>query len=229
MDKNIIKEIMLKAIAEPRPNAIVPFCRPVWNQPFFFQLDCAKAITISYAPTDKGARTNYADIYNRYRENKESLSAEDIYNILYDFKKERYWRNKYDRIFASLGIACKEIAHMDMSSFPYDKDIYRKQFIAIDNTYRYTLQTISLLSDQLQYILVDGKDNKKIIDDYFAKDYVWVKQTKLVVNNSNRKSDLIVYRHKTKNIKLIYFGTFLYGATCVSDRCIDELIRFVND
>ena len=41
MDKNVIKELMMKAIEEPRPKEVVPYCSPIWNQPFFYQIDKA--------------------------------------------------------------------------------------------------------------------------------------------------------------------------------------------
>lgn len=113
-----LKELMVKAIKEERPIEIRHLCREVWNQPFFFKIDKAKVITISYAPTDKGAATNYLSIYDKYKKDKSTLSPEQIYDLLNNFKKEIYWRKKYDRIFTSLGILEDEIAHIDMSCFP---------------------------------------------------------------------------------------------------------------
>lgn len=230
MDKNVIKELMMKAIEEPRPKEVVPYCSPIWNQPFFYQIDKAKALTISYAPTDRGARLNYPYKYRRFIEDNNYMTTEEIYDLLYSFEKESKWRNIFDKIFTSIGIWNYEIAHMDMSSFAYTKDIYRKQFMdnGVDRSYRYPLQAVDLLSDQLQYILIDGKDNRKILDRYFIKDYDLINSTSLVVNRSGKKADLLVYRHKSKKIKLIYFGTFLYGLACVSKECVEGIIDFIK-
>ncbi len=117
-----------------------------------------------------------------------------------------------------------------MSCFAYDKDKDRQAYVAngIDSSYKFPLAVLSILSDNLEYILIDGKDNAKMIDEYFIKDYRLIAETKIVVNSSNRLSDLKVYQHISKKTKLIYFGTFLYGATCVSEKCIDEIISFLE-
>ena len=101
---NELKTLLMRLIELERPEKIKEFCLPIWNQPFFFNIDKAKAITISYSPTDKGARVNYAETYEKYKQNNSILSTEDIFNILYNFKKERYWRKNFDVIFNSLNI-----------------------------------------------------------------------------------------------------------------------------
>lgn len=223
-----IKKLMINAIKEERPDAIKKVCREVWNQPFFFKIDKAKCLTLSYAPTDKGAATNYFNIYEKYKQNNDFLTAEQIYDLLYNFKKEVYWRSKFDRIFSQLGIDEKEIAHLDMSSFPYDKDIYRVQYSYLDKTYKYPIAVIDLLNDQLEYILIDGKDNKEVINKFFVDDYTLYRSTKLEVNRSGRMSELSIYKHRERKTVLIYFGTFLYGATCVSLKCVDEIAAFIR-
>lgn len=225
--KNEIKELMIKAIKEERPVEIQHVCRKIWNQPFFFKIDKAKCITISYAPTDKGATKNYANIYEKYKHNKNSVTVEQIFHILYHFKKEVYWRKNYDIIFSTLNVKDDEIAHLDMSCFPYDKDKYRIQFSHLDITYQYPLNAINLIDNQLRYIFIDGKDNKEVITKFFLNDYVFLKSTKLQVNSSGRLSELTLYKHINKEILLIYFGTFLYGATCVSRKCVEEIASFI--
>ncbi len=226
--KNELYDLMIKAIKEERHPLIKADCREIWNQPFFYRIDKAKVITLSYAPTDKGAQKNYTSIYEKYKKDKNSLTAEEIYEILYNFQKEVYWRKWYDKIFTSLGIKEIEIAHLDMSSFPYDKDAYRKKHSSLDKSYVYTLQAVDLLLNQLEYILIDGKDNKEMFNTYFSKDYYLIKKEMLRVNNSGRLSELSIYNHKEKDVKLIYFGTFLYGATCVSEKCVNEIVEHIK-
>ncbi len=225
-----IKQIMIEAIETTRPSEIAEKCRPIWNQPFFYKIDKANAITFSYAPTDKGARKNYGDLYNKYQSNNLTLTSNQIYDLLYNFEKENYWRKNYDRILTALNVDLTKIAHVDMSCFAYDKDKYRQFYVdnGIDKTYKYALSILDILGDELKFILVDGKDNEKMIKDYFIDDYNFVSETKISVNKSNRLSPLKVYRHKFRQTVLIYFGTFLYGATCVSEECISQIINFVK-
>ncbi|MDE5602082.1 MAG: hypothetical protein K2J16_06255, partial [Clostridia bacterium] len=63
-----IKELMMQAIEYPRPAQIEQFCLPIWNQPFFYKIDKAQALTISYNPTDNGAKTNYPEQVKRYKD-----------------------------------------------------------------------------------------------------------------------------------------------------------------
>lgn len=49
---NELHKLMIKAIEEKRDEKIVAACLDIWNQPFFYKIDKAKALTISYAPTD---------------------------------------------------------------------------------------------------------------------------------------------------------------------------------
>lgn len=141
MDEQIEK-LMLDAIEEKRPNKILPLCREVWNQPFFYKIDKAKAITISYNPTDKGAKTNYLRELEEYKNG--TLKSNEILKILYNFKEEPHWRKNYNLIFEKLGVDCFEIAHMDMSCFPYDKDSYRKKCKDFDHSYKYPLRALEL-------------------------------------------------------------------------------------
>lgn len=224
-----LKKLLMRLIELERPEEIKQFCLPIWNQPFFFNIDQSKAITISYAPTDKGARLNYLDTYEKYKQNNSYLSTEDIFNILYNFKKEHYWRKNFDRIFNALGIKENEISHIDMSPFPYIKDEFRKIFQScnIDENYKITLKVVEILMSQLEYILIDGKDNYKIISEYFIKEFELISESEIQVNRA-RKTRILKFKHKTNNVKLIYVGTFLYGATCPSNDCIDQIIKFIK-
>ena len=149
-----LKDLLISLIEQERPETIKEFCYPIWNQPFFYNIDKSKVITVSYAPTDKGARVNYSDLYEKYKRDNNYLSGEDVFNILYTFKKEDYWRRNYDKIFSTMGIKENEISHLDMSPFPYKKDEFRKFFQSnnIDNNYVKTLSVINLLINQLKYI-----------------------------------------------------------------------------
>lgn len=220
-----IKDLMIKAIEEERPEDIDKVCLPIWNQPFFFKIDKAKAITISYSPTDKGARTNYKAELEKYKKDKSSMSSEAIYDLLYNFKKEVYWRKRFDTILEALGVPDENIAHLDMSSFPYANDLFRQWYQNIDQTYKYVLDAIDILKEQLEFIIIDGKDNYKIVQKYFSN-YSLIAETTIPVNKRNRSSSLKIYRNQ--NTVLIYFGTFLYGQTCVSNDCINKIICYVK-
>lgn len=227
---NELKGLLMDLIRLERPQEIKSYCSPVWNQPFFFKIDKSKAITISYSPSDKGARVNYSHIYEKYKQDNNSLSAEDIFDLLYNFKKETYWRRNFDKIFSALGIGEAEISHLDMSPFPYAKDKYRKDFQSkgVDKNYELTLRVVDILMPQLKYILIDGKDNLEIINKYFLDDFELICQSQIQVNRA-RKTIIKKYRHKTNSVTLIYVGTFLYGATCPSQECIDQIIDFVKN
>lgn len=226
MDEQL-KNLMIKAIEEERHPKILPFCRQIWNQPFFYKLDKAKALTISYSPTDKGARTNYPHLLERYK--KGQLTIEEIFNTLYNFKEEPHWRRNFNIIFDQLGISSFEISHMDMSSFPYDKDTYRRIFSDLDNSFKYPLKVIELLSKQLKYILIDGKDNKEILKRFFSKEFTLYKQTKLPINKSGHLYELSIYKHKIENITLIYYGCFLFGQTMPRTECILDIASYLKE
>lgn len=224
-----LKNLLTSLIELERPEEIKKYCLPIWNQPFFFKIDKSKAITISYSPTDKGARVNYQSIYEKYKQDHNSLSTQDIFNLLYNFKKENYWRRNFDKIFSALGINESEISHIDMSPFPYEKDEYRRFFQSskLDNNYEQTLKVVDILMTQLNYILIDGKDNFDIINKYFLNNFAFVCESEIQVNKS-RKTRIIKYKHKSSNVTLIYVGTFLYGATCPSNDCINQIIDFIK-
>ncbi len=224
-----IKNLMFSAIAEERPPEVAEKCLSIWNQPFFYQIDKARALTVSYAPTDKGAKKNYTELYDAYKAGDIEMTPEQIYRLLYNFKEEHYWRKNFNKIFAALGIEKTEIAHIDMSSFPYSKDIYRKECVSkgLDKNHKYALEAINILSEQLKYIMIDGKDNYEIIEKYLLDDYFLVDKKTVQVNKKN-KTQVHFYAHNTKEQYLIYVGTFLYGMTCVSNACIDEIIEFAK-
>lgn len=48
------------------------------------------------------------------------------------------------------------------------------------------------------------------------------------MNKSNRQSTIQLYRHKSIATYLVYFGTALYGATCVSSQCVNSIIDFLQ-
>lgn len=219
-----IKELMLQAIQYPRPDRIQRVCSPVWNQPFFYKIDKARVLTISYNPTDKGARTNYKEEVERYKKYG-YLDSEEIYDILYNFKKENYWRKYYDILFRAIGIHDENIAHMDVSFFPYNnlKDYMDNKYL--DDTRKFLLKTIKLLENQLEYILVDGAKNQNIVS-LLSKDYTIYDRTMLPIN-SGAPHDLLIYKHKSQPIKLIYYGCFLYGQTCPQDYFVNAMGKYI--
>lgn len=216
---------MLQAIQYPRPEIIQRVCSPVWNQPFFYKIDKAKALTISYNPTDKGAKTNYPEQVARYIR-QGSLPAEEIYDILYNFKKEYYWRKYYDILFEALGIPDENVAHMDVSCFPYEKLEKKFRFATCDDTVKFLLKTIELLSSNLEYIFIDGAKNRDILS-LLKKDYVFVSSESIPIN-SGKPHNLLIYKHKSLNIKLIYYGCFLYGQTCPSEYHVNKLAEYIS-
>lgn len=222
-----LHKLMINAIEEKRDEKIEDVCLDIWNQPFFYKIDKSKALTISYAPTDKGARTNYPHLLKRYRENP--LSSEEIFNLLYDFMPEPHWRRNYNIIFKELGIKGDMIAHMDMSSFPFLDDRYRQIYRGLDSSYKYPLEAVALLSDQIEYILIDGKDNKEIFDKYFSEDYDLYDTVNLPINKSERLYELSIYKHKTKNITLIYYGCFLWGETRPNKEYVLNLAKYIKE
>ncbi|MDE7158700.1 MAG: hypothetical protein K2N74_03910, partial [Clostridiales bacterium] len=222
---NKIKNLLLEAIRYPRPEAIQKVCLPIWNQPFFFQIDKARALTISYNPTDKGARTNYPGLLARYLKN-DFGDAEEIFDLLYNFKKEIYWRKHYDLFFETLGIHDDEIAHMDESFFPYQTFNDYLNNKELDDTHKFLLKTIELLSDNLKYILIDGAKNRDIVN-LFIKDYDLIDCTSLPIN-SGKPHRLFIYKHKTRQTFLIYYECFLYGQTCPSKRGVENLANHVK-
>lgn len=223
-----IKDLMIQAIQEPRPYEILSHLLPVWNQPFFYKIDKAKVLTISYNPTDKGARDNYPNLINRYK-NGESISSEQIFETLYNFKKESYWRKFYDLIFGTLGFDINdEISHMDTSSFPYETFQDYLDYSYLDNSKRYLIQTIDLLGDQLKFIFIDGARNKNILN-LLMSDFYLHKKLKARKNKSPKEFDLLIYKHKNKNQYLIYFGSFLYGNTCPSRDCVENIANLIKE
>lgn len=225
--KEKIKQLMLEAIEYPRPEAIKPHLLPVWNQPFFYKIDQAQALTISYNPTDKGAKTNYPHLIEEYKNNG-YIEPNMIYDTLYNFKKEEYWRKNYDIIFNELGIDLSNIAHMDVSFFPYSTLDLCKTYSFLDHSKKYLLDCIDLLKEQLKFILIDGKRNKEILY-LLCNDYTLHCSTKLPVNSSNRTFELSIFKHKTHNTYLIYYGCFLYGATTPKKECVLDIARFIKD
>ncbi len=102
-----------------------------------------------------------------------------------------------------------------MSAFPYSKDIYREECVEIglDKNYMYALKVIDILSGQLKYIMIDGKNNYDIIEKYLLEDYRLVdKRTGQV--NKKRIAEVHLYRHSAKELYLIYFSTFLRYDLC---------------
>ncbi|MCH5159179.1 MAG: hypothetical protein J1F33_08300 [Clostridiales bacterium] len=215
-----IKDLMMQAIRYPRPVEISRACLPVWNQPFFYKIDKAKALTISYNPTDKGAKTNYPEQVAHYIKHG-FLPAEEIYEILYNFKKEYYWRKNYDLLFRALNIPEESIAHADVSIFPYISLNTYFRFAAYDDTVKFLLKTIDLLSDNLEYIFIDGAKNRNILS-LLKSDYIFACKDSLPIN-SGKPHDLLIYKHKVRKTKLIYYGCFLYGATCPSEEYVKSL------
>lgn len=222
-----LKELMLEAIRHERPQEIEKVCLEIWNQPFFYQIDKAQALTISYNPTDKGARENYKKTLDKYKrgELNSQTDAPQIYDILYKFKIESQWRKYYNLILGKLGIKVENIAHMDASIFPYktfsDYLAYKSQ----DDTSRYLLDAIELLGDRLKYILIDGAKNESILD-YFEPDYTLIHQTQLPINRG-QPHDLRIYQSKYFNTKLIYYKCFLYGQTCPSNEYVEKMAEYI--
>lgn len=225
--KEKVKQLMFDAIEHPRPEIIKPYLLSVWNQPFFYKIDQAQALTVSYNPTDKGARTNYPEMIEEYKRNGR-IETDRIYNTLYNFKKEEYWRRNYDIIFSELGINIDNIAHMDVSFFPYSTLDLCKEYSPVDDTKKYLLSCIDILKEQLKYIFVDGKRNRDIIY-LLCKDYKLYKATKMPVNGSNREYELLIFKHNNLNTYLIYYGCFLYGATTPKKECVLEIARYIRD
>lgn len=115
---------------------------------------------------------------------------------------------------------------MDVSFFPYRtfKDYLNNK--EIDDTYQFLLQTIKILSDNLEYILIDGARNKDIVN-FFMQDYVLVDYTMLPIN-SNKSHRLYIYKHKTQSTFLIYYECFLYGLTCPSEHYVEKLAKYIK-
>ena len=226
MDNKEIEKLMIAAIEYHRPESIKQFCMSVWNQPFFYKIDKAKVLTLSYNPTDKGARTNYKYYVDQYIEYGK-LDTNTILDILYNYKKEVYWRKNYDIIFNYLGFQEDEISHMDVSFFPYKTLDSYKKFELLDDSYKFLLQTIKLLDGQLKIIFVDGAKNKDIICKIMSTgDWRPIYETAIAINGNNKKYDLLIY--KCNSTYLIYYGCFLYGATCPSHNQIMEIARHIK-
>lgn len=222
---NQIKELMLEAIQYPRPENIRKVCSPVWNQPFFYKIDKARAITISYNPTDKGARTNYPKQVAQYISNG-FLPAEEIFDILYNFKKEYDWRKNYDIIFDILGIPSESIAHMDASFFPYKTFNDFQANKKIDDTYKFLFKTIELLLNQLDYIFIDGAKNKYILN-YLIRNCKLIDSTVMSLN-SGSKYALSIYKHNGSQTKIVYYGCSLFGRTFPSKHSIKEIANHIK-
>ncbi len=217
--------MLLNAIEYPRPENIQQVCLPIWNQPFFYKIDKAQALTISYNPTDKGARTNYPEQIARYNING-SFDSKEIFDLLYHFKKENYWRKNYDLLFNTLGISSENIAHMDVSFFPYKSFNDYLKNKEIDDTYKFLLKTISLLSNNLKYIFIDGARNKNITN-LFIQDYALIDNALLPIN-SGQPHKLYIYKHKTQSTFLIYYACFLYGCTCPNENYVKKLAEYIK-
>ena len=227
MDKNNeIYNLMINAIEEKRPAEIESVCLPIWNQPFFYKIDKAKALTISLSPTDTGAKKNYKHALKRFIENQ--LSSSEIYDILYNFKKEKDWRRPYDMILNNLGLNDDEIAHMDFSFFPYKDDKYLRQYSKIDNTHTYLLETIKLLSNQLRYIFIDGKKNEDFIKKHLVNSFYLINKSEHQVNKGVRKYKLLIYKHKTMNLHLIFYGHFLGRSGRPSNNQIAKISEYIK-
>lgn len=213
MDNKEIENLMRLAIEYPRPESIKQYCLDIWNQPFFFKIDKAKVLTISYNPTDKGAKKNYCNYIEEYKKTGK-LDTDTIIDMLYSFNTEKTnWRNMYNTIFPLLNFQIDEVAHMDISFFPYKKPDY--YYESIDDSNKFLLKTMELLKDQLRIIFIDGKNNKSIIPR-IMQDNEWelVDETAIAVNKRNKEYKLLIY--KRNSIYLIYYGCFLYGGTCPS-------------
>ena len=212
MNNKQIENLMRSAIEYSRPETIKPFCMNVWNQPFFFKIDKAKVLTVSYNPTDDGANKSYKNYVEQYKKDGK-LDTNTILDILYNFKTEKTkWRNMYNIIFPHLGFNIDEIAHMDVSFFPYKDPKYYQINETIDDSNKFLLEAIKLLNDQLKIIFVDGKDNKSIIYKIMQDDeWHLIDKTAIAVNKKNKEYELSIY--KRNSTYLIYYGCFLYGAT----------------
>ncbi len=182
-------------------------------------------MTISYNPTDKGARTNYPDLIERYIRDG-NITAEEIFDLLYNFKKENYWRKYFDLLFNTLGISNENIAHMDMSFYPYRTFNDYLNHKNIDDTYKFLKQVVEMLSGQLEYIFIDGANNKDIVD-IFVKDYSIINKTSLPIN-SGKEHLLYIYKHHTRNTWLIYYACFLYGQTRPSEYYVKKLADHIK-
>lgn len=228
-DYDRLMKLMRQAIEEQRPDCIKPYMLPVWNQPFFYKIDKARVLTLSYNPTDGGAKNNYPYDYYQYKKNG-FLPTDRILEILYTFKKESKWRKAYDNIFGYLGYREEEIAHMDVSFFPYSKLEYYKDHEYCDKTYKYLLDVIRILDEQkqLDYIFIDGARNKDILYKIIGEDGLLISKTYLPVNNSGHRYELSMYLYN-KRICVIYFGCFLYGATCPSDDKVLDIAKYIKN
>lgn len=222
---NTIKDLMLQAIDFPRPMQIQSCCLPIWNQPFFYHIDKARVLTISYNPTDKGARLNYPNLLAKYKCG-ETISANEIYDLLYNFKKETYWRDNYDLLFKQTGIESEFISHMDMSFFPYRTFNDYLNYKIIDKSYEFLFKTIEMLGSQLKYILIDGSKNADILP-VFLSDYTIIDYTKIPIN-SGKSHPLQIYKHKTLPTYLIYYGCQIYGQTCPAKEYVIKLGEYIK-
>ena len=155
------------------------------------------------------------------------LSSSEIFDILYSFKIEKDCRQVYEIIFKELGINENEIAHMDASIFPYKNDNFFTEFRSIDSTYSYLLKTIDILSSQLKFILIDGKNNKQIFDRLLT-DFVILDNSEHQVNSKKKKFELIICKHKKHNLFLIYYAHFLGRSGCPEYKKMDELGKYIN-
>lgn len=225
--KQEIKELMLKAIEEERGPEIERKCRKIWNQPFFYKIDRAKVLTISYNPTDKGARMNYPEYLTKYQ-NGYKPTSEELYELLYNYKKEHHWRKNYDIIFEKMGYDVDdEIAHMDISSFPYDNfnDFIECKYI--DNSKSFVFKCIDILKEQLDFIMIDGKRNKQTLN-YFLPNYNLMNKTMMPINKRGTLYELWIYKHKEYDTFLIYYGCQLFGQTTPAKEYVEEVAKYIK-
>lgn len=221
-----IKELMMQAIEYPRPQEIKHLMLPIWNQPFFYQIDKARMLTISYNPTDKGAKTNYKKLYREYAENGR-IDTEVIYETLYGFIEETYWRKNYNLIGEQLDIDKSFISHMDCSFFPYKTFNDYQEYEYLDDTYNFILQTVEILGEQLKYIFIDGARNRRIVRK-IGKGFKMFYQTKMPINSSGKTYSLEIYKNE-KGCFLVYFGCFLYGTTCPAKEKVIEIAKVIKE
>ncbi len=228
MENKEIEKLMREAIEYPRPAQLSDLWLPVWNQPFFFKIDKARMLTLSYNPTDKGASTNYPWYVEEYKK-KGYLETDKILDILYNYKKEIYWRKNFDLIGNVLGIKNVEIAHMDVSFFPYNSFSAYKGNEYLDDTYKFLLKVIEILDDQLNYILVDGARNESIIYKIMKNNYKCIDQCFMPINGGKTKYELSIYKHNDKNLYVVYYGCFLYGTTCPAKEKVEAIAKPIKE
>ncbi len=203
-----LKELLLTAIEYPCPPLVFRGSFRVWNQPFLYEIDRARAVVISYNPSGKRALAQDPEGVRRFRA-LGGLDREEIFERLYRAPKEGEEWAQCRSLFEGLLSDGDAVARLNASFFAYRSSDYFRVLSPTDGAREFLYRILSLLGEELEYIFVNGAENRRILP-VLTEGYALAATATLSLP-AGKTGELSVYRQKSGGRTLVYYGRLLFG------------------